>query len=170
VLLVSDSEDADIPQRGSGFEERFLNALTDVASLGFEHMVVIGSDTPGLSAQSLRTALHSSTQICVGPASDGGFYLLGIRSKDIHRLKGLPWQKKTLLKALLERLLSHTLLQTRNDVDDWLDLFRALRQIPELKLAWCPSTLPSVPVPTEEAPPEPVFLRSRAPRGPPLPA
>lgn len=170
VLLVSDSPTADLPQRGSGFEERFLNALTDVAGLGIERMVVIGSDTPGLSVENLQRALSSPMRSCVGPAKDGGFYLLGIRSEDILRLRGLPWQKKSLMKALLERLPSHTLLQTRNDVDDWLDLVRVLRQIPELGLLWCASTLPSLMVVDEDIPPEPVFVGSRAPRGPPLPA
>lgn len=123
VYLVSDSPNADLNQRGNGFEERFLNALKDVAALGHTDLIIIGSDTPGLSQKTLRKALF--TPDCVGPASDGGFYLLRISAQNVETLHGLPWHHSGLLSALLERFPDAQALETLDDVDDWQDLVQA---------------------------------------------
>ena len=108
-----------IPQRGETFEERLLCALTDTAALGFTRLVAIGGDTPALDASDLERALNAR-DVVIGPARDGGFYLLSIPSSDVPTLRGLPYCTGGLLPALTARFASRrvTMLAAKIDVDD----------------------------------------------------
>jgi rSAM/selenodomain-associated transferase 1 len=67
-------------QRGDGLGERMLSALHDALGQGEDRAVLIGSDLPDLPAgqvQAAFTALRSAA-LCLGPAPDGGFHLLGL--------------------------------------------------------------------------------------------
>jgi len=74
-----------IPQRGNDFAERLANAHLDVAA-GFAGLPVfqIGMDTPQLRPNILTGALAAlaadGTDAVLGPAADGGWWGLGLRS------------------------------------------------------------------------------------------
>lgn len=112
-----------LPQRGASFEDRLLGGLESVAALGFDRLVVIGTDTPGLSRQDLADAsLGSAATATIGPSRDGGFYLLGIRTEALGCLRGLPWHRADVARCLARRLsVSGTFVRhlgVREDVDD----------------------------------------------------
>lgn len=69
-----------IPQRGNDFGERLANAHHDAGEAGYP-VVQIGMDTPQVSATLLadcaRRLVH--TDAVLGPAPDGGWWLLGLR-------------------------------------------------------------------------------------------
>jgi glycosyltransferase A (GT-A) superfamily protein (DUF2064 family) len=122
-------------QRPGGFEDRLLGALDDVAAMGYTRLVVVGSDTPDLEADDIRAAVTAPAgRATVGPSRDGGFYLLGIESRQVGLLRGLPWRRSTLLAALCDRLdasgIAHTHLRRRADVDDARDA-HALQRVLE---------------------------------------
>ncbi len=75
------------PQRGDGLAARLEHAHRDVAaSTGGAPTVQVGMDTPHASPESLRAAgelLTSPTSAVLGPADDGGWWLLGIGATDL---------------------------------------------------------------------------------------
>ena len=95
--------------------------------------LVIGTDLPELNADDLKQAVEhlEHHDLVLGPASDGGYWLLGIgaslmRSPQHWPLIGIPWGGPTVLEATLEaarrQQLSCALVPQRNDLDHWSDL------------------------------------------------
>ena len=95
--------------------------------------LVIGTDLPELNPDDLRQAVERLKQhdLVLGPASDGGYWLLGIgasliRSPQHWPLIGIPWGGPSVLEATLvaarRRQLSSALVAQRNDLDHWSDL------------------------------------------------
>lgn len=75
---------------------------------GYEQLLVIGNDCPQLDAAMLRRALAqlAQTGAVLGPATDGGVYLLGVdrRHFDATAWAILPWQTAALDRALARQL------------------------------------------------------------------
>ncbi|MCX2718563.1 TIGR04282 family arsenosugar biosynthesis glycosyltransferase [Lentiprolixibacter aurantiacus] len=67
-------------QQGGSFGERYTNAIKEIFSRGFDGIITIGNDTPGLSSRHLQTAFKNllAGNSVIGPSADGGFYLLAI--------------------------------------------------------------------------------------------
>ena len=95
--------------------------------------LVIGTDLPELNPDDLKQAIEhlESHDLVLGPASDGGYWLLGIGASLICSpqhwpLIGIPWGGPTVLEATLEaarrQQLSCALVPQRNDLDHWSDL------------------------------------------------
>jgi rSAM/selenodomain-associated transferase 1 len=92
--------------------------------------IAIGADTPAIPArllESARAALEE-VDVAIGPAEDGGFYLLALRQCPEGLLRNLPWSSADTLRATLERLrvlgLRTRLLGPWFDVDRAEDLER----------------------------------------------
>jgi len=91
--------------------------------------MVIGSDCPTVSNHSLRKALDhlKRNEIVIGPAIDGGYYLLGMRLSVLPRTPSLfanvPWSSDQVLSVTLRNAnrsgLSIGLLEPKEDIDTW---------------------------------------------------
>jgi uncharacterized protein len=70
--------------------------------------IAIGADSPGLPVQRLEEAIAalSDRASVIGPADDGGFYLLGLRRFSPALLDDLPWSTDRTCAAVIERLCS----------------------------------------------------------------
>lgn len=121
-------------QIGQTFGERFTNAFEQLFNAGYKRVLAIGNDHPGLSFEHLQKALEAlkSHQHVLGPATDGGFYLMGLHHTAFQSLdfQKLPWQRSYLQRAYREECaaLSHSTfrLEPLQDIDSPTDL-RALR-------------------------------------------
>lgn len=108
-------------------------ALEEVLAKGYQKAVVIGSDCPGLDAEVLGDALVqlSSHELVIGPAKDGGYYLIGMRKMYDTLFESMPWSSaKVFSKTFSEakRLgLKISLLRVLADVDEYEDLDKDLR-------------------------------------------
>lgn len=168
-----------LPQRGSGFEARLLNALDEVAARGFDRLVVVGSDTPEMRPADVRSAIDVAPgTVTLGPSRDGGVYLLGLDRADLPQLAGLPWCTPALLAELAARL-RHVgrplhLLTPRRDVDDTGDVAR-LRPLLDRLCRQLLGQSPFAPVrlPGRDDRPAQLAFEAHAaawgPRGPPAP-
>lgn len=69
------------PQTGEDLGARMDHAISHVLSLGFDACVLIGADLPLLTAGHLRAAFSAleKNDMTLGPTSDGGYYLIGLR-------------------------------------------------------------------------------------------
>jgi glycosyltransferase A (GT-A) superfamily protein (DUF2064 family) len=117
------------------------NAFRDCFADGFTAVVVIGSDIPDLPPEIFAEAFAAleSQGAVIGPAADGGYYLIGFRKETFvpGMFEGIAWSTERVLTETLERLVRAGLgvhrLPPRRDVDtvdDLRDLVRRHRDTP----------------------------------------
>lgn len=92
-------------QQGQTFGERFTQAFLHLFDKGYERVIAIGNDSPDLSVELLQhaaLALQDNTLV-LGPALDGGNYLIGIKREDfkVQDFLALPWNTRRLHAAYL---------------------------------------------------------------------
>jgi uncharacterized protein len=70
------------PQHGADFGSRLLSAFEQATAAGYDASVLIGSDNPGLPAEYVEQAFAALERApaVLGPAEDGGYYLIGMRA------------------------------------------------------------------------------------------
>ena len=92
-------------QKGKTFGERYANAFQEVFDLGYTKVISIGNDTPDLTSEVLQQSVERIQQddMVVGPSTDGGIYLLGMRKDffNANEFKALPWLQSTLFRTLV---------------------------------------------------------------------
>lgn len=117
-----------VAQTGGDLGGRMRAAFEAAFAAGHRRVVIIGSDLPGLTAGLLRDAFHHLDRhpVVLGPARDGGYYLLGLRQmvpsifSDIHWSTGEVFAQT---QARLEALgIPPALLPVLADVDVAADL------------------------------------------------
>ncbi len=108
-------------QWGKDLGERMGNAIKAGFNAGYERIIIIGSDLYDLNSTDLEMAFEmlSRHQVVLGPAKDGGYYLLGMTSFIPALFKNKAWGTSTVLETTLADLqhTNYALLETRNDVD-----------------------------------------------------
>ena len=113
-------------QEGENLGAKMRRAIQDRFAEGYERVVIIGSDSPSLPASYLYRALGSDKDMVLGPSTDGGYYLIGMREKVVEVFKDVTWGAETVLQETCERLVqkgaSLELLPVWYDVDTPEDL------------------------------------------------
>lgn len=113
-------------QRGKDLGERMENAFAEGFQNGFEKIAIIGSDIRDLASEDILTAFEKLDEhdVVIGPADDGGYYLLGMKNLHSQIFKEKNWGTNRVLKATLADLKSKDvhLLETRHDVDVFKDV------------------------------------------------
>jgi len=118
-------------QKGTDLGERMLGAFKTGFELGYEQIVGVGSDLPDLTSEIIEKGLAelNSNETVFGPAEDGGYYLIGMRSMIDCIFEDKPWSTESLLDVTLDELKSkgHSvgIIQTLNDVDTEEDLMNS---------------------------------------------
>lgn len=125
-------------QHGAGLGERMHHAIVNALNQG-RSAVLVGTDCPDLGADDIASAhgmLATGQDAVLGPATDGGYYLIGLRRAQASIFSGIPWGTERVLELTRERLaaagLSWSELPTRRDVDTPRDLDWLSRVQPEL--------------------------------------
>ena len=81
-----------LPQKGDDLGERMYRVLRKVLNLGYESVVLTGADLPMMTATHLESgfATLEDHDIAIGPTSDGGYYLIGMKKpcRDVFRVEG----------------------------------------------------------------------------------
>ena len=102
------------------------NAFTKGFADGFERIIVIGSDMYDLSKSDIDHAFTTleDSNFVIGPAEDGGYYLLGMNTYNPDVFKDKEWGTQTVFDDTMNNLKNETikLLETRNDVDLYEDI------------------------------------------------
>lgn len=102
---------------------------------GASRVIAIGSDCPGVDPRLMSRALAALDEydLAIGPANDGGYYLIGLRAPALQIFRGIAWSTETVLEQTLARArqlgLRAALLPTLRDVDTASDA-RALGILP----------------------------------------
>jgi rSAM/selenodomain-associated transferase 1 len=125
-----------IPQRGDGLDQRLAAAFTDAHRLHQVPTVLIGMDTPQVTPALLSTAITalSDHDAVFGPATDGGFWLLGLRRPEPGLLLGVPMSTARTGAAQLHRLseagLTVATMPRLTDVDTAADAYQVAAEAP----------------------------------------
>lgn len=114
-------------QFGNSLGDRMSSFFKEGFDSGFKRIVIIGSDCPDLQSSDLDQAfakLYVSDAV-IGPANDGGYYLLGL-SKNVDLFKNKEWSTESVFKDTLEDFkkekLSFDILAEKIDLDTLEDL------------------------------------------------
>lgn len=113
-------------QKGNDLGKRMENAFLDGFKDGFERIIIIGSDMYDLSKTDLEHAFNQLKKhdFVLGPAEDGGYYLLGMRKMKTELFETKNWGTSTVFENTLNDLIeeNYALLDARNDVDLYEDI------------------------------------------------
>jgi uncharacterized protein len=125
-----------VPQRGADLGERMDTAFSDAFARGAAAAVIIGSDSPHLPATIIERAfaeLESGADLVLGPADDGGYYLIGARAPQPRLLRAVPLSTPTVLADTLrvaaELGLRVALLPRWYDIDTVAELRRLAAEL-----------------------------------------
>ena len=108
--------------------KKMCNAFDLLFKKGFERVVIIGSDCPGLSSKHINNAFAelNNVDVVIGPAKDGGYYLLGMKKLHSAIFNGKNWSTnsvyKETIKSFGELQLTFSQLEMLTDVDEVQDL------------------------------------------------
>lgn len=121
-----------VQQTGDDLGKRMHNAFATIFQNGIQKAIIIGTDIPDLSSDILRQAFSKleTDDIVIGPSSDGGYYLVGMKRLYSELFTDIPWStehvfEKTLKKinekdcsvAFLPELMD---IDTQEDVEQWI--------------------------------------------------
>lgn len=115
-------------QQGSDLGARMRAAFNHVFSLGYQQVVIIGTDCYEISAKLITHSfiLLAETDLVVGPAKDGGYYLLGMSKPTPELFAAIPWSTSSVCQDTLSRAeglgLTASLLPVLRDIDTADDL------------------------------------------------
>lgn len=113
-------------QVGNDLGERMMNAFKEGFQAGFEHIIIIGSDMYHLNQSDLEEAFSKfkNHNFVVGPAEDGGYYLLGMKSLKKELFQNKEWGTSSVLAGTLSDIEDEkiALLEEKNDVDYYEDI------------------------------------------------
>lgn len=117
-------------QEGDDLGERMLRCMEELLRRGYQHIVVLGSDSPTLPLEFIDEAFRclDQTDAVLGPAEDGGYYAVGCRRSDPRMFSGITWSspdtRRQTEQAFDEAGFSVALLPPWYDVDTKAELAR----------------------------------------------
>lgn len=113
-------------QKGDDLGERMCHAFETGFTQGHQKIVIIGTDLPALKNSQLKNAFEAleNFDAVIGPAADGGYYLLGLKKNIPMVFANKDWGTETVLSDTLLDLKKNKvyLLETLNDIDIEEDL------------------------------------------------
>jgi len=132
------------PQHGAGLGDRLHHAFCTTHTDRMRKTIVIASDAPHISHALISQAEQAldSADVVLGPAEDGGYYLIAMR-KPHDVFSGIPMSTQHVLHMTVDKAhhlgLSVHLLEPLFDIDEFPDLFR-LAHILQEEQALAPAT------------------------------
>jgi uncharacterized protein len=126
-----------VAQQGGDLGTRMVHLVAELLAAGHRAALLIGSDLPTLPAAHLieasRTLAAGAADVVLGPAEDGGYYLIGLARPAPALFEGMAWSTGGVLAATRARArvlgLREHLLPAWYDVDTPADLDRLRRDL-----------------------------------------
>ena len=121
------------PQQGADLGRKMEAAFRSVFAMGYRTVAIIGSDSPDLPLSYIEDAFHllenGRTQAVFGPAEDGGYYLLAMKSLYSELFYGIKWSSGQVLRESLVKAESAGIEAAMLPLWYDLDTFEALTRL-----------------------------------------
>lgn len=118
--------------------QKMLAAFQYGFSLGYQKILIIGSDLYSLCPKHIESAFEQleNYDVVIGPALDGGYYLLGLNFIIPKIFKQKQWSTSSVLKETLSDLkkFNVNLLEPLNDIDTYEDLKKEPQLLKQLNI------------------------------------
>jgi len=118
-----------ISSQGSGdLGKKLFLAFKKSFRKGYKRVIIIGSDLPGISSDLISSGLKRLHKypLVLGPAVDGGYYLIGLNSLQPQLFSAMNWSTSGVLRETIRRAqqsdLSFQLLKELRDIDTFEDV------------------------------------------------
>lgn len=114
-------------QHGEGLGERMKYAFQQAFKEGYQRVVIIGTDCAELTSKTISKAFDNlqKREVVLGPAEDGGYYLLGMRAFYPFIFENISWGTDRVFaqttRYLTENGVDYGRLEELRDVDHWSD-------------------------------------------------
>jgi rSAM/selenodomain-associated transferase 1 len=126
-----------LAQRGESLGDRLLNATSDLLAGGYDSACLINSDSPTLPTAILEAAIETlepdGDRLVLGPAEDGGYYLIGLKRAHQILFDRIAWSTSEVLAHTIDRArqisLEVVILPSWYDVDDTTTLNRLCTEL-----------------------------------------
>lgn len=101
--LTSFAQPILVPQSEGDLGARMHAAMVDTFAWGFDRVLLIGSDLPTLPTAHLVDAMQALERapMVIGPAEDGGYYLIGLRAPCAELFHDIEWGSADVLERTL---------------------------------------------------------------------
>jgi hypothetical protein len=138
--LVPADGSGDMPPRVQGFGRALLHAARSLFALGHQAVCLLNSDSPtlptSLLSEAARLLAEPGDRVVLGPADDGGYYVIGMKAPHAHLFEDIAWSTDRVADQTRERARALGLevveLATWYDVDDLAALVRLFRDFAAL--------------------------------------
>lgn len=117
-----------MPQSGRNLGERLANAFRTVFDMGARRAVVIGTDCQDITPETITSSLEylGKKDLVIGPAEDGGYYLLGLSRHAPELFDSIDWSTDNVFRQTVEKTkrlgLSYITLELLKDLDEYSDM------------------------------------------------
>ena len=117
-----------LDQAGEDLGQRMHRTSVDVFAKGYKQVIIVGTDVPTLPLSVYQEALAilGRSDVALGPALDGGYYLIGLTQQAEQLFTGVPWSTDQVLAVTQQQAktlgLSVELTTAWRDVDTIADL------------------------------------------------
>lgn len=115
-------------QRGADLGERMSYAFDNAFEQGYNKVLIIGTDCPGITSGLIDSAFKALEQndAVIGPAADGGYYLLGLNKPSEDLFTGVDWGSSAVFEQTIGKLRSNRrsfgIMEELKDIDRPEDL------------------------------------------------
>lgn len=122
-LVLSDGS-PDVPPRVQGFGRCLLHAIRELLALGYGAACLVNADGPTLPGAMLRRAAEAlgkaGERVVLGPAEDGGYYLIGVKTPHVHLFEDIAWSTAEVAEQTRARV--HALGVELVELEPWYDV------------------------------------------------
>ena len=125
-------------QNGNDLGHRMHNAFNNAFNIGYKKVVIIGTDIIDLQPKQINEAFRvlDKHEVVIGPAKDGGYYLLGLTKVHPKIFNNKNWGTETIFLETMQDLdnVDVHLLVDLNDIDAYDDLKQHKELIKKINL------------------------------------
>ena len=136
-----------LPQHGADLGQKMKNAISSVLRMGYEKVVLMGTDIPQIHTETIRSAFDSleNEDLVICPAMDGGYYLIGMK-KEHESVWGIKrYGTNTVMFDTLQQIkaenLSVSVGRMYYDIDTEAELKKLWNDIHQGVACNCPETM-----------------------------
>jgi len=119
-------------QNGNGLGEKMKIAFKKLFEMGYQKILIIGTDCPGLTEEIILNAFEYllGFDFIIGPSIDGGYYLLGMKEPNYFVFENMVWSNEQVLNRTIKKIKSKNkkfhLLKELKDIDEEKDFHTVL--------------------------------------------